>query len=79
MLMTGGRCEKCAYKPPNTLELELDHIRAISAGGRPFDPANVRLLCRDCHKRKSVESGDYARTSNPRSEIYARFKPRGRR
>src|SRR3990167_3181501 len=32
---------------------EVDHITAISLGGKCYDPLNVRLLCRDCHNKKT--------------------------
>lgn len=35
--------------------LEVDHIQPISKGGHPFDPANLRTLCSDCHKEKTAE------------------------
>lgn len=32
---------------------EFDHTREIASGGDPLDPANVRLLCLRCHRRKT--------------------------
>lgn len=29
--------------------LECDHVRPLAKGGAPYDPENLRTLCRDCH------------------------------
>jgi 5-methylcytosine-specific restriction enzyme A len=34
-------------------KVELDHIKEITDGGAPFDPANLMLRCRSCHKVKT--------------------------
>lgn len=34
---------------------EVDHIEPVSRGGHPFDPANLRTLCSDCHAEKTAE------------------------
>lgn len=39
------RCTKCARAG----RLEVHHIRSLREGGAPFDPANCKALCRDCH------------------------------
>lgn len=33
--------------------LDVDHIIPIRMGGDPHDKENLRLLCKDCHKRKT--------------------------
>ena len=33
--------------------IDLDHVRELSDGGKPFDRANVLLRCRSCHSRKT--------------------------
>ena len=41
----GWRCVRCGKAG----RLEVDHIREIAKGGKPFDPENLRTLCRGCH------------------------------
>jgi hypothetical protein len=31
-----------------------DHLRAMSAGGKKFDPLNHQSLCGDCNRRKAI-------------------------
>ena len=38
--------------------LEADHIVELKDGGAALDPANVRLLCRPCHARKTNQARD---------------------
>lgn len=49
VLERGGRCEECGV--PGGRELEVHHIRPIIEGGEVCDPANVKVLCRACHRR----------------------------
>ena len=44
------RCEKCSRAG----KLEGHHKVALDKGGSPYDPANVKTLCRNCHLEKSV-------------------------
>lgn len=43
------------YGDPHECEttLEVDHIKPLSEGGHPFDPANLQTLCTKCHQQKS--------------------------
>lgn len=34
---------------------ECDHIKPLSLGGDPYDPENIQLLCKECHKRKTAK------------------------
>ena len=36
--------------------MEVDHIKPVSRGGKPFDMSNLRALCRHCHVTISGES-----------------------
>ena len=52
----GYRCEAEFCKSPNRgagMKLEVDHIREISDGGAPLDPANCRVNCVSCHRKKT--------------------------
>ena len=41
----GWRCRKCGKAG----RLEVHHIRPVAQDGDPYDPENLRTLCRDCH------------------------------
>ena len=40
----------------NPLLPTIDHLVAVSRGGRLDDPHNVRVVCRDCNRRKGVKT-----------------------
>ena len=46
----GYKCVICQ----STAALEIDHIVPLALGGRPYDPANLQTICRECHQAKSV-------------------------
>ena len=43
--------------------LECDHIKPLALGGDPWNPANLRTLCRGCHiergRRKPLHQGGW--------------------
>ncbi|MDE0338417.1 MAG: HNH endonuclease signature motif containing protein [Caldilineaceae bacterium] len=43
----GWRCGRCGRAG----RLEVHHRVALADGGPAFDPANLAVLCRDCHFR----------------------------
>ena len=49
-------CPLCEYCPPNRRRpaTEVDHFRAISDGGDPFDWNNLRSVCHECHSQKTA-------------------------
>ncbi len=49
----GYRCGICKRRFPKAL-LDVDHILPLQLGGVPFDKANLRALCKACHKAKSA-------------------------
>lgn len=54
-------CEECACPGSDNNPLELDHIIAIRKGGAKYDPANIKILCKSCHSKKTVrEDGGLA-------------------
>ena len=52
-LERGEYCQACGK---DATYLEADHIVELKDGGAPLDPANVRLLCRPCHARKTNQA-----------------------
>ena len=40
--------------PSSQSRLEVDHVTPVTDGGHPFDPANLRTLCEDCHAEKTA-------------------------
>ncbi len=52
-LIRGGRtCQRCGHDQ----NLDVHHIIALKHGGAPYDPSNLRVLCRSCHR--TVDSAD---------------------
>lgn len=41
--------------PYENIELEVDHITAISNGGDMWDEENLQTLCKPCHREKTTE------------------------
>jgi 5-methylcytosine-specific restriction enzyme A len=39
---------------PHVAKVELDHIKEITDGGAPFDPANLIFRCLTCHRQKTA-------------------------
>jgi hypothetical protein len=50
--------EYCLACGKHATYLEADHIVELKDGGAPLDPANVLLLCRPCHARKTNQARD---------------------
>ena len=44
VLAASPACEICSR--PAT---EVHHVKPISDGGEPYDPTNLKALCRQCH------------------------------
>lgn len=42
------RCQECGHDE----NLHVHHITPLSEGGRPFDPDNLKTLCKTCHRGK---------------------------
>lgn len=59
----GWKCRACGRPHSDANPLEADHIHPIQFGGDPFDPANVRVLCPQCH---DVSAGKRPRAVNYR-------------
>lgn len=48
-----GICELCSDKNTKKSLWQMDHRVPIIEGGHPFDLANLRTLCVDCHKEET--------------------------
>jgi 5-methylcytosine-specific restriction protein A len=46
-------CEMCIRERRISKACQIDHIRAISAGGAALDIRNLQSLCHSCHSRKT--------------------------
>lgn len=49
----------CTATNLNSAQLELDHIDGNHLNN---DPSNVQTLCKNCHSKKSIQSGDYRKS-----------------
>jgi 5-methylcytosine-specific restriction enzyme A len=47
------KCSICGEKKKKR-ELDVDHIIPIRIGGQLFDKINLRTLCKECHRAKSL-------------------------
>ena len=47
-----GQCEWCG----STEDLTVDHRDGEALGPQRYDPSNLRVLCRPCHGRRTVEA-----------------------
>ena len=48
-------CEHCGLKPEYKVVLDVDHIDGDHTNN---DPSNLQTLCANCHRIKTVVSGD---------------------
>ena len=48
----GFKCQLCGRSAGDGIQLEVDHIKPISKGGKT-ERSNLRTLCRDCNRGKS--------------------------
>lgn len=53
----------------NSRTLEVDHIKPVSEGGHPFDPANLQTLCSECHKEKTAQENSERTQTPSRGEL----------
>jgi 5-methylcytosine-specific restriction endonuclease McrA len=49
------RCDECGWAT-SSRDLHADHVHELSDGGAPFDPDNIRFLCRKCHSSKTMRA-----------------------
>ena len=61
------RCERCAA----VNRLEVHHVRPVSAGGEPWAPENLEVVCRNCHFDVHRSAGRAVR--GPEFEAWERF------
>ena len=63
-------CFSCAKVFPPEL-LEVDHIIAITNGGKYLEMSNLQTLCKSCHQKKTYV--DIFQSNNPRQQILDSF------
>ena len=51
-----SRCEVCQFVPINSIQLDVDHI---DGNRKNNDPTNLRTLCANCHRLKTLAAGEY--------------------
>lgn len=49
-----GLCQHCLDKGLITPGTDCDHITPVSKGGNKWSYSNLQLLCRECHKKKTI-------------------------
>lgn len=49
-------CEECGFIPQHMAQLEVDHVDGRKINN---DPANLRTLCANCHRLKTMTNGDH--------------------
>ena len=49
-------CERCGFIPEDSCQLDVDHIDGNKFNG---DPSNLQTLCANCHRLKTLRSGDW--------------------
>lgn len=56
---------------PNWLDLrfEVDHVRAVALGGSMWDEKNLRVLCSDCHKKKTRDDWELIAKQNHQKKV----------
>lgn len=54
--LKGERCEECGFVPIHSCQLDIDHVDADRSNN---DPSNLRTLCANCHRLKTMINGDY--------------------
>ena len=67
----GHRCAKCRKRAER---LEVHHLVPIRAGGDPWSPRNLRVLCTPCHKAEHPELSFNRRTLAPHERERLRWR-----
>ena len=58
----GGRCERCGREAKT---LDVHHRIPLKDGGAPYDPDNLEVLCRPCHRELDNAPGSVFRSRAP--------------
>lgn len=51
-------CQQCGFKADHSCQIDVDHI---DGNRNNNEPSNLQLLCANCHRLKTIESGDHLR------------------
>jgi len=68
-------CQYCQPGSRRQLATEVDHVKAITAGGDPLDWENLRSCCHECHSRKTLYVERMGRNRVPVKGCDAAGKP----
>jgi len=71
----GFTCQYCGRKPPE-VELEVDHIDPVSAGG-PDEVSNLITSCKDCNRGKGADAL-FSGSREPRPRVIVQREVRER-
>ena len=58
-------CEECWFVPKHIAQLEVDHIDGNRANN---DPSNLKTMCANCHRLKTMLNGDHLPKSATNAE-----------
>jgi 5-methylcytosine-specific restriction protein A len=66
----GNWCPGYQRPAHSAVDLTVDHVVPLAAGGAPFDIANTAVLCRSCNSTKgaSTDRASSARELRPRAQ-----------
>ncbi len=68
LLRDGRECQRCGKLLGYA---EVDHIKPVKQGGKPFDLANLQTLCLEHHRLKTAEDMGYA--PDPEHDAWAAY------
>ncbi len=66
----GSRCDECGFEPKNPCQLDVDHINCDKNDNRP---ENLRTLCANCHRLKTLRDHDAGLIMGKPREANGRF------
>ncbi len=71
----GGLCERCGREAK---ALDVHHRVALKDGGEPYDPDNLEVVCRPCHRAIETPASPFLGSRSPTSTPVDTSPPAGR-